>query len=110
MKIRLQVGKYLLSPIDPLPRGGPQSAKVGFTSANNNTERLPGWKVEVAPALGERQNGKEFPAQFREGEITQEDLDSFQVVPSFEGENRVVIVDETSILGAIEAETQKEEN
>jgi hypothetical protein len=109
MKIRLRAGKYLLRPLDALPRGGPQPAKLGFTSSENKIEMLPRWTVIVAPTIGERQNGHEYPAQFREGEtvllmnrVTQEDFDALQIVPGFEGENKVLICDELSILGAIE--------
>jgi co-chaperonin GroES (HSP10) len=111
MKIRLRAGKYLLRPLDPLPRGGPQPSKLGFTSGENKKEMLPRWKVVAAPSIGERQHGKEYPAQFREGEtvilmnrITQEDFDALQILPGFEGEKKVIICDENNILGAIEQE------
>ena len=109
MKIRLRVGKYLLRPLDPLPRGGPQPVKLGFTRSESKTETLTRWKVIVAPTIGERQNGHEYRAQFKEGEvvilvnrITQEDFDSLQTIPGFEGENKVLICEEATILGAIE--------
>jgi co-chaperonin GroES (HSP10) len=109
MKIRLRVGKYLLRPLDPLPRGGPQPAKVGFTSRENKTEMLPRWKVVAAPSIGERQHGKDYPAQFKEGEtvilmnrITQEDFDALQVLPGVEEKKKVLICEEVNILGAIE--------
>jgi hypothetical protein len=111
MKIRLRVGKYLLRPLDPLPRGGPQPVKLGFTSSENKLEVLPRWKVIVAPKIGERQSGHEYPAQFKEGEtvilmnrITQEDFDALQILPGFEGEKKVLICEESNILGAIEQE------
>ena len=111
MKIRLRAGKYLLRPLDPLPRGGPQPAKLGFASHENKTEMLPRWKVVSAPKIGERQNGHEYPAQFKEGEtvllmnrISQEDFDALQVLPGFEGENKVLICEEIAILGAVEQE------
>jgi hypothetical protein len=111
MKIKLRVGKYLLRPLDPLPRGGPQPAKLGFTSGENKKEVLPRWKVVVAPSIGERQHGKEYPAQFREGEtvllmnrITQEDFDALQVFPGFDGEKKVLMCEESNILGAVEQE------
>ena len=109
MKIRLRVGKYLLRPLDPLPRGGLQPAKLGFTTSENKTEALPRWYVVAAPSIGERQNGHEYLAQFKEGEtvflltrFTQEDFDSLQVLPGFEGEKKVIICDESNILGAQE--------
>jgi hypothetical protein len=111
MKIRLRVGKYLLRALDPLPRGGPQPAKLGFARSETKTEMLPRWKVIVAPSIGERQNGHEYRAQFKEGEtviltnrITQEDFDALQLVPGFEDDKKVLICDEAVMLGAIEQE------
>ena len=109
MKVRLRAGKYLLRPLDALPRGGPQPTKLGFTSSENKTETIPRWKVVAAPSIGERQHGKEYPAQFREGEtvllvnrITQEDFDALPILPGFEGEKKVLICEESYILGAQE--------
>jgi hypothetical protein len=99
----------LLRPLDPLPRGGPQPAKLGFTSGETKTEMLPRWTVVAAPSVGERKDGKEYPAQFKEGEtviltnrITQEDFDALQLLPGFERENKVLICDESVILGTVE--------
>jgi hypothetical protein len=113
-QLRLSPGKYLLSPVDKLPKGVPQSNKsaaVGFASGENKTEILPRWKIIAAPEVGQRQNGVGFPALFREGEtvlvmnrITQEDFEACQLLPGFENEKKVLIAEESVILAAIERE------
>ena len=111
--MRLPLGKFLLRPVDPLPRGVLQKAvSVGF--ANNeikSAEFLPRWTVAAAPEVGERRDGKEYPAQFKLGEtvilsnrITQECFDPVQRLPGFEGENNALVVDEELIVAAVAAE------
>ena len=107
--MKLRPGKYLLRPLDPLPRKSELPAnKVGFASNENKTDTLPRWQIIAAPEIGERQNGVEFPALFKVGDtvllmnlITQDGFDLAQLLPGFE-EEKVLITDETVILGAIE--------